>query len=136
MVALLLLNGVMAAESIFFVNYGYKFGRSAVSKILKGGLMSTIIHAAGIVGCAVMGALTANYVNLTTKLARDEESAAMFDIIFETKYYDLGKVFAWGSIEGIIGATVKAGGGFASTYAKSESKILDAMAKTWEFYGN
>ena len=74
-------------------------------------------------------------VNLTTKLARDEESAAMFDIIFATKYYDLGKVFAWGSIEGIIGTTVKAGGGFASTYAKSESKILDAMAKTWEFYG-
>lgn len=75
-------------------------------------------------------------VNLTTKLARDEESAAMFDIIFETKYYDLGKVFAWGSIEGIIGTSVQSGSGFASNYAKSEKRILDAMAKTWEFYGN
>lgn len=73
-------------------------------------------------------------VNLTTKLVRDEESAAMFDIIFSTQYYDLGKVFAWGSIESVIGTTVQAGGGFASTYAANESKILAAMEKTWEFY--
>lgn len=85
LVALLLLNGVMAAESIFFVNYGYKFGRSAVSKILKGGLMSTIIHAAGIVGCAVMGALTANYVNLTTKLAIGSGEGAIY---LQTSLFD------------------------------------------------
>ena len=59
----------------------------------------------------------------------------MFDIIFETKYYDLGKVFNWGGIEGIIGTVVKAGGGFASTYARSESKIIEAMEKTWALYG-
>ncbi|MBQ8641494.1 MAG: hypothetical protein IJ480_04690 [Clostridia bacterium] len=58
----------------------------------------------------------------------------MFDIIFETKYYDLGKVFNWGSIEGIITTAVQAGGGFASAYARSESKILDAMEQTWEHY--
>ncbi|MBE6616079.1 MAG: hypothetical protein E7631_12345 [Ruminococcaceae bacterium] len=74
-------------------------------------------------------------VNLSTKLVRDEESADMFDIIFETKYYDLGKVFNWGGIEGIIGTVVKAGGGFASTYARSESKIIEAMEKTWALYG-
>jgi len=74
-------------------------------------------------------------VNLSTKLVRDEESADMFDIIFETKYYDLGKVFNWGSIEGIIGTVVQAGGGFASTYARSESKIIEAMEKTWALYG-
>lgn len=73
-------------------------------------------------------------VNLTTKLVRDEEAADMLDIIFSTHYYDLGKVFAWGSIENVVWNTVKAGGGFASTYASSESKIQTAMNETWEFY--
>lgn len=74
-------------------------------------------------------------INLSTKLVRDEESADMFDIIFETKYYDLGKVFGWGSIEGVIGTVVQAGGGFASTYAKSEKRIIEAMDKTRAYYG-
>lgn len=73
-------------------------------------------------------------VNLTTKLVRDAQSSAMFDIIFDTQYYDLGKVFAWGNIEDVIANTVRAGGGFASNYAKQESQILDAMNKSWEFY--
>ncbi len=92
----------------------------------------TLLEALGYYSKAVS---TAYYdVNLTTKLARDEESADMFDIIFSTKYYDLGKVFAWGSIEGIISTAVKANGGFASTYQSAESKIMAAVEKTLEAY--
>ncbi len=69
-IAFVVLNsGVMAAESWFFIKYGYKFGKQAVSRILQDGLMDKIVTAAGIVGCAVMGGLAANYVNLTTKLS-------------------------------------------------------------------
>ena len=63
-----LVVAAMAAQSIYFVNYGYRLGKDAVSKILKGGLMDRIVHAAGIVGCGVLGALTATYVSLTTTL--------------------------------------------------------------------
>lgn len=40
-----------------------------MGKILQGGLMDKLVNAAGIVGCCVMGALTASYVNISTKLA-------------------------------------------------------------------
>lgn len=69
-IAFVILNsGVMAIETWFFTKYGYILGKSAVSKMLKGGLMNKIVMAAGIVGCAVMGGLTANYVSLSTKLS-------------------------------------------------------------------
>ena len=63
-----LVVAAMAAQSVYFVNYGYRLGKDAVSKILKGGLMDRIVHAAGIVGCGVLGALTATYVSLSTTL--------------------------------------------------------------------
>ena len=63
-----LVVAAMAAQSIYFVNYGYRLGKDAVSKILKGGLLDRIVHAAGIVGCGVLGALTATYVSLSTTL--------------------------------------------------------------------
>ncbi len=69
LVSAILMVGGMAVESIFMINLGYKFGRSAVNKILDGGFMNTIISAAGIVGCCVMGALTASYVNLSTTIS-------------------------------------------------------------------
>ena len=52
-----------------FQRLGYRFGKDAVGKILQGGLMDKMVNAAGIVGCSVMGALTASYVSLTTKLS-------------------------------------------------------------------
>ena len=63
-----LVVAAMAAQSIYFVNYGYRLGKDDVSIILKGGLMDRIVHAAGIVGCGVLGALTATYVSLSTTL--------------------------------------------------------------------
>ncbi len=66
--AAVLMLGYSLAQSAFLINLGYNFGRNAVSKILEGGLMKTIMTAAGIVGCCVMGALAASYVNITTPL--------------------------------------------------------------------
>ncbi len=65
----LLCCGVMALECWYFTKFGYRFGKDAVSKILQGGMMDKLVTAAGIVGCSVMGALTATYVSLTTKLS-------------------------------------------------------------------
>ena len=79
--------GVLWLQTWFFTNYGYKFGKSAVSRILKDGLMNKIVTAAGIVGCAVMGGLTSNYVSLSTKLSFGAGDAVihlqsdLFDVI-------------------------------------------------------
>jgi PTS system mannose-specific IID component len=69
--------GLMFAESIYFINYGYRLGKDAVSKILKSGLMGRIVNAAGIVGCGVLGALTASYVSLSTTLTYGEGENAI-----------------------------------------------------------
>ncbi len=69
LVFVILICGSMWAECWYFARFGYRFGKDAVGKILQGGLMDKMVNAAGIVGCSVMGALTASYVSLTTKLS-------------------------------------------------------------------
>lgn len=66
LVFIILSCGSQWLEAWYFAQLGYRFGRDAITKILAGGTMDKIIHAAGIVGCMVMGALTVNYVSLAT----------------------------------------------------------------------
>jgi len=47
---------------------GYKLGKNAVTSILSGGIVNDVISAAGVLGCVVIGALTGQYVSLSTKL--------------------------------------------------------------------
>lgn len=47
---------------------GYSLGKKAVEKLLESGLINKLISAAGIVGCMVLGALTAQFVTLSTPL--------------------------------------------------------------------
>lgn len=54
------------AYSMYFM--GYRFGKQAVERVLEGGLIEDLITGAGIVGAAVMGALTAKFVNLSTPI--------------------------------------------------------------------
>lgn len=68
-VFVLLICGSMWIMCWYFTKLGYRLGKDAVGKILQGGLMDKLVNAAGIVGCCVMGALTASYVNISTKLA-------------------------------------------------------------------
>ena len=53
-----------AAYTLFF--QGYRFGKQAVERIIEGGLIDDLVTGAGIVGAAVMGALTAKFVTLST----------------------------------------------------------------------
>lgn len=52
----------------FMWNQGYSLGKKAVEKILEGGLINKLISAASIMGCMVLGALTAQYVSVSTPL--------------------------------------------------------------------
>jgi len=72
-------------------------------------------------------------INLYTKVSRDDESGEMFDIIFATKCYDLGKVFNWGTVETVINNAVK-GQAFSSLYAAVEVTAQTELTKSFEYF--
>ena len=47
---------------------GYRWGRAAVERILRAGLLQSLMEGATVVALTVLGALTASTVQLTTKL--------------------------------------------------------------------
>ncbi|MBR5870636.1 MAG: hypothetical protein IKZ09_06330 [Clostridia bacterium] len=73
-------------------------------------------------------------LNLYTKMARDDESGDMLDIIFSTKRYDLGFVFNWGGIKDQIGTFTTTSKSFASLWEAKEKSAEKAMQQTLDFY--
>ena len=73
-------------------------------------------------------------LNLYTKMARDDESGDMLDIIFSTKRYDLGFVFNWGGVKDQIGTFTTNSKSFASLWEAKEKSAEKAMQKTLDFY--
>ncbi|MFA6948935.1 MAG: hypothetical protein WCQ72_08125, partial [Eubacteriales bacterium] len=73
-------------------------------------------------------------VNLYTKVARDDESGDMLDIIFGTKRYDLAKTFGWGGLDVVVQTSAKDSGKFASLYAAAESKAQAQLEESYEFF--
>ena len=72
-------------------------------------------------------------INLRTKIARDEDSKEMIDIIFDNRVFDMGPLFRWANGTEFFAEIVKSGN---NTYvSKAESvigKIETAMAKSLE----
>ena len=66
---------------------------------------------------------------MKSKASRDEESAAMLDVIFNTRIYDLGYMFNWGSIYSSVGSLVGTEGQDISGYASSMKKSNKAINK-------
>ncbi|MBP3917920.1 MAG: hypothetical protein J6I50_01960 [Clostridia bacterium] len=73
-------------------------------------------------------------LNLYTKMARDNESGDMLDIIFSTKRYDLGFVFDWGGMRGTLENLVTSGKNFSTQWDSKQKSAQKAMDKTLEFY--
>ena len=73
-------------------------------------------------------------LNLYTKMARDDESGDMLDIIFSTKRYDLGFVFNWGGVKDQLGTFTTNSKSFASLWEAKEKAAEKAMQETLDFY--
>lgn len=52
----------------FLMKFGYRLGRESVQKLLESGVVKDVITGSGILGLFMMGALSANYVSLTTPI--------------------------------------------------------------------
>ncbi len=50
----------------YFCNMGYSLGKESVKTFLQGGVIKDVIYGAGILGVFMMGALAANYVDVST----------------------------------------------------------------------
>ena len=72
-------------------------------------------------------------VQLKTKLARDDESSAMIDIILNNRLYDLGDIYYWGNIVTYYEGLAQGKGESLATYwDKNGNKIISAMEKTMD----
>ena len=91
--------------------------------------------------CVVLTALSANSqnavnayyeVNLKFKNARDVASADMLEIIFNSKCYELGKVFDWGRLEtNVVQAVIRKPGTFASQYEANKTAAETQMQESY-----
>ena len=70
---------------------------------------------------------------LKAKGARDEESAAMLDLIFANRVYDIGYMYDWGGLVAAINA-LEIDGNIASTMDSNLSAAKTAMEKTLDAY--
>jgi len=73
-------------------------------------------------------------INLYTKVARDVESEEMFNIIFDSKCYDLCFTFDWGGLVGVLRNAAKDGSRYMSLYDAAESRALTEMQKAYEYF--
>jgi len=75
-----------------------------------------------------------NYLN--TKLARDEESVEMLQLIHDSLYYDLGALYNWGNMRHIVeNMAEKTESDLSTQFAANESMIQAALEETLEKYG-
>jgi len=74
-------------------------------------------------------------VSLKSKFARDEESAEMLQIIFETKTYDLGVDYNWGNLYGVYADAAQKGfSAFVSAMERQIPKAESDMEKVIELF--
>ncbi len=66
---------------------------------------------------------------LKSKGSRDEESAAMLDLIFASRVFDLGFMYNWGTISSSVGSLVGTEGQDISGYASAMKKAAKAIDK-------
>ncbi len=72
---------------------------------------------------------------LKGKYFRDEESAEMLDIVFESRLYDLGYFGNWGQLPSKLESQSAANkGDFASLFASCESAVADSLNDTVAAY--
>lgn len=78
------------------------------------------------------------YKELTLKLqASDtEDDFEMLDLVFDSRFYDLGSIFTWGDLYGLYGSLINnaKSNTLVSTYEAMQDKVESAIAETYEEY--
>jgi len=75
-------------------------------------------------------------ITVTNKMIRDEESAEMLDLIFNTRIYDIGLIFNWGGMGYLLETVFPDAGRFVSRFEASEPRAMREMERTLEMFLN
>ena len=68
---------------------------------------------------------------LVGRYVTDEESGDMLDIIFESRVYDLGNMFAWGGVFDLPGSLTRSGADKIASQVETKKKATETdMQKT------
>ena len=73
----ILMFGIMFPIAYYMWMQGYKLGREGIQKILEGNLLKSVMTAASTMGAIVLGALTSNFVSVSTPLVVQIGSGAL-----------------------------------------------------------
>jgi hypothetical protein len=74
-------------------------------------------------------------ISLKSKFARDEDSAEMLEIIFDTKTYDLGVDYSWGGLYDVYNSVAQNGfSKFVSSMEKQIPKAESDMQKVIDIF--
>ena len=119
-------------------NY-YSYGNNAFSDTLVIPATCSDPEMAGTV-VEAMGYYSQKYVTpafidttVMDKAVRDEESAAIVEMVLANRIYDIGFIFNWGGLRANFGSMVGDGNAnFASSYASIENRVKSEMEKTME----
>ncbi len=120
----------------------YNIAHATATKMITVPLTQTDLEMAGIVLEAMAAkskyTLTPAYydISMNNIYMRDEESVAMLDIILESRCFDLGYIYNWGSLYSKLYAKMSKNseGNFSSIYAACEEAFNTAMQKTIDAY--
>ena len=69
---------------------------------------------------------------LKRKLARDDESSEMLDIIYDSRVFDIVYTFNWGNIRNLANAITNTSNTIASNIASMKNSVISAYEKTLE----
>jgi len=76
-------------------------------------------------------------VQLKTKLARDDDSGEMLDIIFSTRTFPLDLMYGWGDLATLFANAMKTNNtNITSAVEKNAPKVQKAMQKTIDAYNS
>ncbi len=82
----LIMSILLFGMSWSLFKYGYRQGNEAIVNLLESGLINKFINAAKVMGAFVIGALVANYVNISTGIVWDFGEGNVFNL--QTQFFD------------------------------------------------
>lgn len=99
-----------------------------------------LLNAMGYLNTNLPGSVMSAYYEITLKLQGidAEEDSKMLDLVFDSKFYDLGTIFTFGNLLGLYGSVITdtTSNTLSSKFGAMQSGVEQAMEEAYENYLN
>ncbi|MDD4124194.1 MAG: extracellular solute-binding protein [Eubacteriales bacterium] len=97
-----------------------------------------LLNALGYLNTSMPGNVISSYYEITLKLqgSDTQDDCDMLDLVFKSKFYDLGTIFTFGSLMGLYGGVINNAttNNLTSTFESYQNGIEQAMEDTYQTY--